>query len=127
MKIGFVRSNAISNWFTVERTDVKPRFWIERVENELGGYSQLCSSLRISDADVEGTEAEMIAIARAVIDGQSISFRRCATSTNGDKVMFWSPRNSQHPGEVPREEAVRAAKEFLREHVDLGKKDETGT
>jgi hypothetical protein len=98
------------DWWVIERAEHEGRKWWERVG---AGASLRCSS-RFSDADVEGTSAEMLAIAEAIETRSGASFKRCAVATVKDAASFWSPRNSQEPGGVSLDEADELAKEIRR-------------
>lgn len=50
---------------------------------------------RISDADVEGTLAEMVTIAEAIESRGKVSHKRCSVWRSGDRFGLMSPRNSQ--------------------------------
>jgi hypothetical protein len=65
----------------------------------------------MSDADVEGTAEEMIAIADAIDSRAHVSFKRCAVKWTDEHVEFWSPRNSQRRGVVSHEDATLLAGE----------------
>lgn len=101
--------------------DVIPDWWvIELAEHD--GVEELrptgpnsaswFSSARMSDADVEGTSAEMMAIAVAIELREYVGFKRCAVDASKEPVEFWSPRNSQRPGMVSRASAEALAKEI---------------
>lgn len=49
----------------------------------------------ITDAAVEGTAAQMHALAQAIRSGEFYSARRCAVQPEGGYILLWSPRNSQ--------------------------------
>lgn len=49
----------------------------------------------ISDACVEGTAAEMLAIAATITARGYFGARRCAVEFSDGAFLFWSPRNSQ--------------------------------
>lgn len=100
------------DWFTIEKVEHENRIWMEPVN--IGGYNSyaLRYSGRISDADVEGTAEEMLAIAAAIEEGGFVSFTRCGVNAKGTEVAFWSPRNSQVNGHVTHAEAKALAVEI---------------
>ena len=116
MKIKLVKSECLEDWFLIEKAKHENKEWIEKTGDDC--YSFRCSS-RISDADVEGTSAEMLAIAGAIKKRGAISFKRVAVNCVGDKVELWSPRNSTKAGKVTLVEADELAKQIKAE---LGKK-----
>lgn len=115
MKIALVKSDSLGDWYTIEKAEHENRHWMASVD--IGGYP--CMSLmysgRISDACVEGTAAEMLAIAEAIERREEESFKRCAVDARTDRVEFWSPRNSQRHGIVSREAADELAAQIRRE------------
>lgn len=80
-----------------------------------GGHGRLYCSDRVSDACVEGTRAEMVAIANGIKARTPVSFRRCAVSFDDgmEHALFRSPRNSSRPGMVPIARAVELADAIL--------------
>lgn len=114
MKLTIRRSDALSDWYVIERAEHDGRAWFE----PLGHHSMAlrCSS-RFSDADVEGTAEEMRAIADAIEKRATVSFRRCAVSVQGESVLFWSPRNSMKDGIVLYTEAAELAA-LIRKELD---------
>jgi len=85
------------DWYLIERAVHDGKEWWK--EDEHG--ASFMRSARISDADVEGTLAEMKGIAKAIRARGDVSYRRCSVSVVGDRVRFSSPRNSEVLGEVP--------------------------
>lgn len=77
---------------------------IERAEHD--------GSARFSDADVEGSREEMLAIAEAIEKRGNAHFRRCAVTAVHEPVRFWSPRNSTEDGIVSYAEADALAQEI---------------
>jgi len=67
---------------------------------------------RITDADVEGSGAEMLAIARAIEKRGRDDFKRCAVNAHMEPVLLWSPRNSQEHAEIALEVADQLAREI---------------
>lgn len=109
-EVVLVKSDSLGDWYVIERAEHEHRGWMEAVDD--GEYSHLAYrwSGRISDADVEGTAAEMTAIAEAIESGQSVSFRRCAASAQEDgSYHLESPRNSQRAGIISADHARRLA------------------
>ena len=50
-----------------------------------------------NNADIEGDSREMLAIAKAIEDGTSASFKRCAAVVTEEGVELMSPRNMRRP------------------------------
>jgi hypothetical protein len=102
-----LRESSLSGWYVIER--VEPYIAPEDRFNIIASMNQS----RISDADVEGTAEEMLAIADAIVSGGVASFRRCAVRMLPDgTVAFFSPRNSQRDGVVSRDVAEALAVEI---------------
>jgi hypothetical protein len=112
--ITLVRSGGLPDWFTVEWAEHENQHWVE----PLGpGSAALRYSGRVADADVEGTSSEMAAIADAIENGGSVTFRRCAAVALGDgRYSLFSPRNSQPEGAavITPEQARHLAAEIRR-------------
>jgi hypothetical protein len=111
-----VRSENLDDWYLIERAEHDGTTELRRV-----GYGfALWTSARISDADVEGTGAEMLALADAIDAGEDESFSRCSVEFADGGVLFDSPRNSQQPARVSVASAkalaakIRAAVEVPR-------------
>jgi len=99
-----------SDWYCIERADL-PR--VEEWRPTSDGGEELYCSARISDADVEGPRVEMLALAKAIQARGRVEFKRCAVDATADPVRFWSPRNSERPGEASLEAADRLAAEIV--------------
>ncbi len=112
MKIVLKKSDWIDDWYTIERAFHDNRQWLERTGPNSG---QLVYSGRISDACVEGTEAEMLEIAKAIKARGAASFKRCAVRVAGEFAHFRSPRNSQIDANVPLADADEFADQVLAE------------
>jgi hypothetical protein len=99
------------DWYLIEWAEHAQQHWLERTgPNVLA----LRWTGRISDADVEGTAAEMLAIAEAIERGESVYFKRCAVSVDGNRYTLSSPRNSQDPGIISRAQASQLVAEIRR-------------
>lgn len=119
MKIVLKKSDALKDWYLIVRAEHDGLQWLERTgPNSM----RLMLSERISDADIEGSADEMLALAEAIQNRKNIEFRRCAVEFVGYEVHLWSPRNSIKEGVV----SIREADEFA-EHVmqELGGSNET--
>jgi len=99
----------MGDWFVIERAEHDGRQWLERTGPVR--MALRCSS-RFSDADVEGTAAEMLAIAEAIEKRGDAYFRRCSVRVEGERVFFASPRNSTTEGECSLAEADDLAREI---------------
>jgi hypothetical protein len=106
MELTIRKSEWMSDWYIIERAEHDGREWLEDMGDNVLAYR--CSS-RMSDADVEGPAAEMLAIAGAIEERSKARFKRCAVRVEGDRVFFHSPRNSREDGECSLEEADRLA------------------
>ncbi len=87
----------MDDWYTIE--------WAEHEgEHGLGqvapGVVGLTYTGRVSDACVEGSAAEMRALAAAIERRGHASFKRCGVRVEGDQVFVWSPRNSTREGVI---------------------------
>ena len=109
MKLKIVKCDVMDGWYLIERAEHDGRVWVEMTGPNT---SALRCSARFSDADVEGTPGEMLAIAEAIETHAEVSFRRCAVDARTEPVTFWSPRNSQTPGAVTYAEAASLAAEI---------------
>lgn len=79
------------DWYVIERAEHDGRVWLEPIGPNASAL--MCSS-RIGNADIEGTYAEMVEIARAIKSGGCASFKRCRAETTPEGVLLCSPRNS---------------------------------
>lgn len=67
---------------------------IEQVQYDKLNPSRLRCSIRFSDADVEGTSAEMLHLAEAIERRWEYCAERCAVRLDvAGQLHFWSPRN----------------------------------
>lgn len=114
MKLKLVKSDVLPDWYLIERAEHDGREWFEEVSPNC---SVLRCSARFSDADIEGSLGEMIAIADAIRCRGRIEFKRCAVRFvfNETKAEFWSPRNSQKRGVVSIADADDLADQILKE------------
>lgn len=115
MKLALVKSEDMSDWYTIEKAEHDGRTWMEPVK--IGDFECMSfqMSARISDACVEGTAQEMREIGFAIEQRAEESFKRCAVDATTDQVKFWSPRNSMRPGIVSRADADDLAEQIRRE------------
>lgn len=98
----------IPNWCVIERAEHNGASGIARTEH---GFA-FVTAARFSDADVEGTRAEMLAIATAIEHRTAFHAERCAVHFEGDEVCFHSPRNSTRDGRVSIADADELAAEI---------------
>ncbi len=82
------------DWWTIERKEHDGREWLQETGPNSASYMR---SARPSDACIEGTSDEMLAIAKAITAGESVNFKRCAAVRVGKTYHLSSPRNSQVP------------------------------
>lgn len=101
------------DFYVIERFDHDGRSWEEKVvwENGVTCYShQRSARFSGTDADVEGSRAEMLSIADAIERQSSVSFKRCRVDATSCPVLFSSPKNSTIDGKVPFKDALNLAK-----------------
>lgn len=122
MKCTVNKSDNMGDWWTIDRAEHDGRHWMERTEY---GMALMCSS-RLGNADIEGTAAEMLAIAAAIERGESESFRRCAAKHTADGYLMSSPRNSLEPTLITHDEAKELAAD-IRAKVTIPASDESTT
>ena len=103
-------SDSLPDWYTIELAVHENRHWMEPTQYG----AALRYSGRISDADVEGTSEEMLAIAAAIKQGTSVEFRRCAAEHVDNGYLLHSPRNSQEPALITFEEAAALAESITK-------------
>lgn len=103
MKLLLVKSDGMTDWYTIKREEA-PEAHREGLVPVEGGMAWF-DSARISDACVEGPLDEMKSLAAAIRRRGHARFKRCSVFVNGDVVEFSSPRNSQTPGVATLEEA----------------------
>ena len=99
------------DWYTIERAKHDGREWLESMGQNAHRWMR---SARISDADIEGSAAEMLAIAKAIRERGAAHFKRCAVVMTPRRAKFWSPRNSRRPGVVSH-----AAADELAAQIEL--------
>ncbi len=110
MRLTIRKSEWIDDWWLIERAEHDGREWMEKIAPNA---MALRTSSRFSDADVEGAGGEMLSIAVAITARSSFRAKRCAVDATTDRVLFWSPRNSQEKGEVSIAEADELAAMIL--------------
>jgi hypothetical protein len=106
--IACVKSESLDDWWLIERAQHDGAMWLEPCR----GGASLMTSARITNADIEGTSDEMLAIAHAIEQGESISFRRCAAVRVGLGYALSSPRNSMYAAIVPLLSAQALARDI---------------
>lgn len=109
MNLTIRKCENMGDWYVIEREEHDGREWLEQTGPNSAALR--CSS-RFSDADVEGTSFEMLAIADAITARSGAHFKRCAVRATGEDVEFWSPRNSQTHGWCTIAEARALAEEI---------------
>jgi len=101
-----VRGGSLDDWWVIERAEHGGREWFERTGPRSSAL--MCSS-RIGDADVEGTESEMLALADAIDGHGAARFKRCSATWGNDGVWLSSPRNSTEPTLITHARAIELA------------------
>lgn len=109
MKLRLVKCDGMDDWYSIERAEHDGREWVEQTAPNCLDF--MCSC-RVSDADVEGTREEMLAIADAIRERRYVGFKRCAVDFKGEEVHLWSPRNSTKPGVVSLADADDLAEQI---------------
>lgn len=99
MKLKLIKSSSLSDWYLIERAEHANTSSIEQVGPHAFRYVH---SGRITDADVEGSGAEMLAIAHAIETRSEASFPRCAVWFLDGEAFFCSPRNSTQDSDPMR-------------------------
>jgi hypothetical protein len=91
------KSQAINDWYVIERRYHDGREWIETSTIDGIEVNSLQMSSRITDTCVEGTSADMLAIADAIEQRYLFAAKRCAIEYEPKRHAFqiWSPRNSR--------------------------------
>lgn len=102
--------------YRIERALHDGREWQERSPDGFGVCD--CFAYRLEPfTSVEGSAAEMLDLADAVVRRSSEWWKRCAVDATGDVALFWSPRNSNgRKAAVPMVDAdafARAVRERL--------------
>ena len=115
MKLVMRKSEHLDDWYVIEHAEHDGREWLENVG---ANCMALRRSARISDADVEGSAAEMLEIASAIEERGQVSFKRCAVMADGETALFYSPRNSTRDGECSLAEADELAKDIRRQLIN---------
>lgn len=108
MKLTLRHCVDMGDWYVIERAEHDGRTWWEPTEYG----KRFMTSARFSDADVEGSAEEMLAIADAIERRESVRFKRCAVVATRERVEFESPRNSTRPGFCSLAEADELAREI---------------
>ena len=116
--LAIVKGKSLSggDWYTIEKAQ-HHNVHTTVMDGPHSGF--LFYSGRICDADVEGTGAEMLALADAIEKRERVTFKRCAVdATKADEepyeVRFWSPRNSRMHGVVMPHDADALARSIKR-------------
>lgn len=106
-----VKSDGLPDWFVIEWAEHDGREWFEKTSEYRSSFRR---SARVSDSDVEGTSSEMIAIAIAIENGESIYFHRCAAVHVEGSYLLSSPRNTQYEQVITMSQAKHLANEIRR-------------
>jgi hypothetical protein len=83
---------SMEDWWLIERAEHDGREWI--------ADGALMLSSRITNADIEGTGEEMLAIAKAIEDRSRFSALRCSVTVVDGRAELMSPRNSMYAASV---------------------------
>lgn len=95
MKIKLKKSEQLNDWYSIVRSEHDGKEWLENVSANI---CRLMLSERLSpEASIEGSAFEMIEVAKAIKNKESVYFRRIAVHfINENECYFYSPRNSQN-------------------------------
>lgn len=110
-KLAVRRSDALEDWWVIERAEHDGRAW----EEVHGCVHYMHYSSDINSASVEGTADEMLAIADAIERHDDYETKRCACHWSEDGVDLWSPHNSHIATLVTHARALELAAEIRRE------------
>lgn len=100
------------DWFVIEWAEHEHRYGLKMLSP---GCMAMTWTGRVADADVEGTAAEMAAIATAIERGESANFYRCEAQAQLDgSYLLSSPRNSQEPARISAAQARHLAAEIRK-------------
>lgn len=105
MKCIVKKSEWLDDWYVIERAEHDGRQWFDPCE---GGMIFRTSS-RLTGADIEGTAAEMLAIATAIETGESFCAKRCQSARMDTGYAMMSPRNDERATIITFEEATELA------------------
>lgn len=105
-----VKGGSLDDWWLIERAEHDGRQWLERTGPN--SMALRCSS-RITNADIEGTSLEMLAVAGAIVGRIQIAFKRVGVNVTAEGVELWSPRNSTYRCRVPYARAMALADEIV--------------
>lgn len=114
------KSDGLPDWYVIEWVEHDGTNWSELTSPHSSSWR--CAS-RPSDADIEGTSEEMLAIAEGLERQKSVSFRRCACEFISDHFELRSPRNSTIPAVITRLQATCLAAEIRAALAASAKKE----
>lgn len=113
-------TETMDDWYAIERLEHDGRTWME----PFPGGAAFMMSARPSDACIEGTSAEMLSIAYAINNLETVIYKRCCAVIKETGYHLYSPRNSQTPAILTLEEAKELAADII---TKLGKGVADGT
>jgi len=108
-----LHTSDIDDWFTIEHAVHEGKHAMEQIPGMRG--IRLTYTGRISDADVEGTAADMRAIAAAIRERGEYITKRCMVDATGERALFSSPRNSMRSASVSLDAADTLATQIETE------------
>jgi len=111
MKIVLKQCEGMDDWYTIVRAEHDGREWFE--DTGPNSSSFMMSERLVQDACIEGDGEQMLAIAHAIKNKTSESFKRIAVHFEKDGVHLYSPKNSSEDGVVSVQEAEEFADEFI--------------
>lgn len=112
-------SEVLEDWFVIERAEHDGSRTLVPGKSDSVPHYILQYAGRISDADVEGTGAEMLELAEAIERRSGYGAKRCAVEvdTEHNEVKLSSPRNSSYSGVISLDEAddlVKSIRQVVR-------------
>lgn len=113
MRIELNKCEHMGDWYTIVRSEHDGREWFKPFGHN--GLSFQSSERLTPDACIEGDASEMLALARAIKDRSSASFKRCAVWFEADGVHFCSPKNSTEDAIIPEADANDFADRVIAE------------
>ena len=113
MKIVLKQCEGMGDWYTIVRAEHDGREWFQ--DTGPNSSSFMMSERLVPNACIEGNTEEMLAIAHAVKNKTSESFKRVAVHFEEDGVHLYSPKNSSEDGVVTVQEASEFADEVIKQ------------
>lgn len=110
----------MDDWYTIIRAEHDGREWSERISPT--SVRLMCSERLSPEACIEGNREQMLAVANAIQQRKSVSFKRVAVHFSKEGVHFHSPKNSEVDAIVSLEEADELAAQIVAELITIKEK-----